>query len=67
MPRKDIKIGQRIRHTEPEYDGVTEGVVVVLLSVQFLYTTDQGRTRFCFYRDLWEKTKDEHEETKTIT
>ena len=37
-----------------EFDRVTEGNVVLLLAVQFTYITDEGYTRFCFYKDLWE-------------
>ncbi len=54
MRKNRPELNQRIRHTEPEFDRVTEGNVVLLLAVQFTYITDEGYTRFCFYKDLWE-------------
>lgn len=57
--KKPPNLGDRIKHSEPEFDRVTEGVVTLILSCQFLYETDEGHTKFCFFRDLWEKTKDE--------
>ena len=63
MKKNRPKEGDRIRHTEPEFDRVTEGNVVLLLAVQFTYITDEGYTRFCFYKDLWEVILYEQEET----
>ena len=56
--KKPPKLGDRIRHEEPEFDRVTEGVVILILSCQFVYETDKGHTKFCFFRDLWEKIND---------
>ena len=47
------RVGQRIKHEEPEFDRVTEGYVVDLLSVQFTYETDKGLIKFCMYKDTW--------------
>ena len=57
--KKPPKIGDRIRHEEPEFDRVTEGVVTIILSCQFIYETDKGYTKFCFFKDLWEKTNND--------
>ncbi len=50
-------MGDRIRHSEPVFDRVHEGVVDQLLSAQFTYTTDDGHHRFCMFKpkyDDWE-------------
>tara|TARA_R110002051_G_scaffold318571_1_gene401076 strand:- start:2910 stop:3083 length:174 start_codon:yes stop_codon:yes gene_type:complete len=47
------RIGQRIIHEEPDFDRVTEGYVVDLLSIQFTYETYAGKIKSCFYKDNW--------------
>jgi len=56
--KKPPTLGDRIRHEEPEFDRVTEGVVVLILSCQFMFETDEGHTKFCLFKESWEKIKD---------
>tara|TARA_R100000306_G_C4344529_1_gene126975 strand:- start:687 stop:863 length:177 start_codon:yes stop_codon:yes gene_type:complete len=50
---KRPKVGDRIIHDEPEFERITQGVVMDILSSQFTYQTDNGLIRFCFYKDIW--------------
>jgi len=47
------KVGDRIRHTEILHDRVSEGEVVLILSRQFIYKTDNGTTKFCMFSEEW--------------
>lgn len=50
---KSPKIGDWIVHKEPAFNREHEGKVVQLLSMQFVYQTDSGETRFCMFRENW--------------
>jgi hypothetical protein len=50
------EVGDRIIHDEPEFERVTEGIIVDILSSQFVYKTEGGYFRYCFTKkDLWKK------------
>ena len=53
---KQPKAGDRIIHDEPEFERITEGIVVHVLSSQFVYKTEEGYFRYCFTKkDTWKK------------
>ena len=47
------KVGDKIVHNEPYFDRSNEGVVVQLLSAQFVYETEDGNRRHCMFREDW--------------
>jgi|TARA_R110001606_G_scaffold396133_1_gene569701 hypothetical protein len=51
--KKAPQIGDKIVHNERGHGGTNEGKVIELLAMQFVYETDEGQTRFCFYREDW--------------
>lgn len=54
MAKKRPAVGDRIRHHEPHFNRVTEGVVNALYSAQFVYITDDYRTCYCMFKENWE-------------
>ena len=50
---KKPSIGQTIIHEEPAFSRKHEGKVVLLLSSQFVYRTDDNELRFCMYNEIW--------------
>ena len=62
MRMKRPKVGDRIRHEQIELDRLSTGVVTCLLSAQFIYETDDGYTRHCLFKEIWDLEKDD--ETK---
>lgn len=50
--KKPPQIGDRIEHT-CRLNGKFEGVVIEMLSTQFVYKTDNGHDRFCLFREDW--------------
>lgn len=53
--RKAPELGDYIEHRQPYFDRVNRGKVILLLSMQFVYETDNGNTRFCMFREDWSK------------
>lgn len=60
MMRKPM-LGWVVRVTEgyDEDQKQYTGKVTQLLSTQFVYITNSGETRFCFYSQAWEDTEEE--------
>ena len=52
---KQPKLGDRILHKEPAFGRQSEGVVVEILGMQFMYKTDSGEERYCLFREDWKK------------
>ena len=52
--KKPPQIGERIEHT-CRLNGTFQGVVIEMLSAQFVYKTDDGHDRFCLFREDWRK------------
>tara|TARA_B100001105_G_scaffold252288_1_gene243699 strand:+ start:464 stop:655 length:192 start_codon:yes stop_codon:yes gene_type:complete len=57
--RKAPEIGDYIEHREPYFDRVNRGKVILLLSAQFVYETKDGQTRFCLFKEDWNKIDEE--------
>ena len=55
---KRPNVGDRIRHEQIELDRLSTGVVTCILSAQFMYETDDGHTRHCLFKEIWEVEKD---------
>jgi len=53
--KKPPELGDYIEHREPYFDRVHRGNVVELLSAQFVYETEDGQTRFCLFKEDWNK------------
>lgn len=53
--KKAPELGDYIEHRQPYFDRVNRGKVILLLSMQFVYETDNGNTRFCMFREDWSK------------
>ena len=53
--RNAPELGDYIEHRQPYFDRVNRGKVILLLSMQFVYETDNGNTRFCMFREDWSK------------
>ena len=53
--KKSPELGDYIEHRQPYFDRVNQGKVVELLSMQFVYETDNGNIRFCMFREDWSK------------
>ena len=51
--KKPPQLGDYIVHNEPYFDRVNEGVVVQLLSAQFIYETKEGNRRHCLFKEDW--------------
>jgi hypothetical protein len=56
---KRPNVGDRIRHEQIELDRLSTGVVTCLLSAQFMYETDDGHTRYCLFKEIWEVEKED--------
>jgi hypothetical protein len=56
--KKAPQLGDKIVHNERGHGGTNEGKVIELLAMQFVYETDEGQTRFCFYREDWRNIND---------
>ena len=56
---KRPNVGDRIRHEQIELDRLSTGVVTCLLSAQFMYETDDGHTRYCLFKEIWEAEKED--------
>jgi len=54
---KKPSIGDRIEHSNA-YGDVAKGTVDMLLSAQFVYKTDDGRRRYCLFRETWKPLKE---------
>lgn len=52
------KVGDTIIYEEPSFDRVTEGVVTLLLSAQFMIKTESGSRRHIMYNESWKKKPD---------
>jgi len=48
------EIGDKVEHT-CTLNGRFEGVVVQVLSTQFIYETAEGHQRYCLFREMWKK------------
>ena len=55
--KKPPVLGERIEHT-CRLNGTFLGVVIEMLSTQFVYKTDDGLERFCLFREDWKKVND---------
>ncbi len=53
--RKAPELGDYIEHRQPYFDRIYQGKVVELLSMQFVYETDDGHQHFCMFREDWSK------------
>lgn len=51
---KAPELGDKIEHI-CNLNGKFEGEVVQLLSMQFIYKTANGNTRFCLFKENWKK------------
>ena len=54
---KAPKIGDVIVHNEPAFNRTNSGKVIQLLSMQFVYETEKGQTRFCLFKEDWRHVK----------
>ena len=54
---KRPNVGDRIIHEQIELDMVSTGVVTCILSAQFMYETDEGRVKYCLFKETWKKVK----------
>lgn len=52
--KKPPVLGDRIEHT-CRLNGTFQGVVIEMLSTQFVYRTDNGIERFCLFKEDWKK------------
>jgi len=52
---KRPEVGDRIIHSTPYLDLEREGTVVLLLSAQFVYVTDEGHREMCLFTEIWRK------------
>lgn len=52
--KKPPVLGDRIEHT-CRLNGTFQGVVIEMLSTQFVYKTDNGIERFCLFKEDWKK------------
>ena len=57
------QVGDRIRHTEILHDRVSEGEVILILSRQFIYVTDNGFEKFCMFNEDWNECKKTKEDS----
>ncbi len=55
--KKPPVLGDRIEHT-CRLNGTFQGVVIEMLSTQFVYRTDNGIERFCLFKEDWKKVND---------
>lgn len=55
-----INHGDKIIHHCP-YRGDTEGIVVSVLSMQFVYAVETGERRFCMYKESYKVLSSGHE------
>jgi hypothetical protein len=53
--KKAPELGDYIEHREPYFNRVYRGKVKQLLSAQFVYETETGNTRFCLFKEDWNK------------
>lgn len=53
MARKKPALGDVIEHHEPQFNRVRIGTVVMLLSAQFAYETEEGENCLCMYNENW--------------
>jgi hypothetical protein len=51
--KKNPEIGDTIRHHVPYFDKTYEGTIIQMLSMQFVYETEEGDTRFCMFKEDW--------------
>tara|TARA_B100000575_G_C23049086_1_gene603874 strand:+ start:918 stop:1097 length:180 start_codon:yes stop_codon:yes gene_type:complete len=54
--KKPPQLGDYIEHT-CSLNGRHEGKVIQLLAMQFVYETPKGESRFCLFREDWNKIK----------
>ena len=55
---KPPKVGDKIIHYEPYFDRESKGIVIQLLSSQFVYETKDGQIRYCLFKENWNLTGD---------
>ena len=55
--KKPPVLGDRIEHT-CRLNGTFQGVVIEMLSTQFVYKTDNGIERFFLFKEDWKKVND---------
>ena len=51
--KKQPKLGDYIVHREPAFNRVSEGEVIEMLGMQFVYRTPEGHERFCLFKEDW--------------
>jgi hypothetical protein len=54
VSKRAPKIGDKVEHT-CTLNGRFEGVVIEVLSTQFIYKTAEGHERFCLFKEIWKK------------
>jgi len=54
VAKKAPKIGDKVEHT-CTLNGTFQGVVIEVLSTQFIYKTADGHDRFCLFKEIWKK------------
>jgi len=47
------EVGDYIEHREPYFNRINEGKIIEMLSMQFVYKTPKGETRYCLFREDW--------------
>ena len=46
-------VGDTIVHREPSFSRTNEGKIIEMLTMQFVYETKSGGTRFCMFNEDW--------------